>query len=279
MSTKLVTLQAAADLVTDGATVTIGGTLLQRTPAALVRELCRQRRRGLHLVKPSPGYDGDLLSAAGVLDRVSAGMVSLEQPHGLAMGFRRAVEAGQVEVIEHACITVASAMRAASLGIPFQPLASLGGSEIPTTSPGFVQLHDPDTGQDVWAVRAIRPDWAILHVGEADERGNARIDGTPNWDPLMAAAAANVILTAEEIVDTADLATQPELTTINELNVRAVVHAPQGAWPTSCHPRYDTDHDAVAEYRAVVDDAAALSAYLTETTTGDHGRATPMVGV
>ena len=269
MTDKRISLEAAAQLISDESVISIGGSLLQRTPAALVRELARQKTKGLHLVKPSPGYDGDFLSAAGVLGKISAGMVSLEQPHGLAMGFRSAVESGAVTVVEHACITVASALRASSLGIPFQPLPGLSGSDIPSTSQ-FLKLIDPDTGEPIWAVRAIRPDWAILHVPEADVRGNARIYGTPNWDPLMATAAAGVILTADRIVDSAELAQQPELTTISELNVRAVVHAPRGAWPTSCHPFYPIDHDAVVQYRAAIRTADGLRAMLDETSERDR---------
>lgn len=266
---KRISLQDAARLVADRATVTVGGSLLQRTPAAFVRELARQGRRGLHLVKPSPGYDGDLLSAAGVLSRVSAGMVSLEQPHGMAMGFRHAVESGTVEVVEHACITVASALRAASLGIPFQPVPGLDGSHIPQVS-GFVELHDPDTGERVWAVRAIRPDWAIVHVAEADVRGNARIYGTPNWDPLMVTAARGVIVTADRIVESRELAREPERTTISELNVRAVVHAPDGAWPTSCPPFYRIDHPAVLDYRQATETPEGLVKLLERTADRDR---------
>lgn len=266
---KLLNLEEATHLVTDGQTITLGGSLLQRTPAAFCRELARQGRRNLHLVKPSPGYDGDLLSAAGVLSRISAGMVSLEQPHGMAPGFRRAVEEGRVEVIEHACISVASGMRAASLGIPFQPLSGLTGSDIPNVS-GFVSLQDPLTGEQVWAVRAIRPDWAVLHVHQADSRGNARITGTPNWDPLMATAAAGVILTAEEIVEHEDLARTPELTQIRELNVQAVVHAPRGAWPAACHPLYDIDHKAVRNYAAAIRSGDGVADHLDGTAERDR---------
>lgn len=276
MGDKIRTLEDAAGLVGDDAVVSIGGSLLQRTPAAFVRELARQRRRGLHLVKPSPGYDGDLLAAAGVLSTVSAGMVSLEQPHGLAMGFRRAVERGEVRVVEHACITVASALRAAALGIPFQPVPGLDGSDIPGTS-GFLPLQDPETGESIWAVRAIRPDWAILHVAEADARGNARIYGTPNWDPLMATAAKEVILTADRIVDSAELAAEPERTTIRQLNVRAVVPAPQGAWPTSCPPFYGIDHDAVIDYRRAIDEPDGWKRVLDDTATADRHGATEVV--
>jgi glutaconate CoA-transferase subunit A len=102
MTDKRCSLAEAAGLVRDGEMVAVGGSLLQRTPAALVRELARQGRRDLELAKPSPGYDADLLAAAGCLARIRSGIVSFEQPFGMAPNFRRAVEQGEVEVVEHA---------------------------------------------------------------------------------------------------------------------------------------------------------------------------------
>ena len=59
---KVVSLRDAARLIPDGALITFGGVLLNRPPAAFVRELARGRR-DLRLVKPSPAYDLDLLAA------------------------------------------------------------------------------------------------------------------------------------------------------------------------------------------------------------------------
>jgi glutaconate CoA-transferase subunit A len=98
---KLVSLQEAARLVPDGASITVGGTLLHRTPAAFVRELARQGRRNLALVKPSPAYDLDLLCAAGCLSRSNAGIVTFEATFEMARSFRRAVETGQVDHTEN----------------------------------------------------------------------------------------------------------------------------------------------------------------------------------
>jgi glutaconate CoA-transferase subunit A len=98
---KLLTLAEAARLVPDGASITIGGTLLHRTPAAFVRELARQGRRDLELVKPSPAYDIDLLCAAGCLSRSNAGIGTFEANFGMAPSFRRAVESGQVRHTEN----------------------------------------------------------------------------------------------------------------------------------------------------------------------------------
>jgi len=100
-ASKLVTLAEAAALVPDGAHITLGGVMLHRIPAAFVRELARQGRRGLRLSKPSPSYDLDLLCAAGCLAEVDAGIASLESAFGGALpSYRRAVEAGLVRVRE-----------------------------------------------------------------------------------------------------------------------------------------------------------------------------------
>ena len=85
---KLVGLAEAARLVPDGACITVGGTLLHRTPAAFVRELARQGRRGLELVKPSPAYDVDLLCAAGCLARSSSGIATFEAGFGMVRSVR-----------------------------------------------------------------------------------------------------------------------------------------------------------------------------------------------
>lgn len=108
----------------------------------------------------------------------------------------------------------------------------------------------------------LRPDWAVIHVPEADARGNARIYGTPFWDRLAARAARRVLITAERIVPSEALAEQPELTAIPEPFVHAVVHAPGGAWPGSCHPEYEVDYTAVEAYLAVARDPIGLRDHL-----------------
>ena len=70
---KLVSLQEAAALVRDGQMIALGGNSLNRTPSAFVRELARQGRRGLSLVKTAGAYDIDLLCAAGAASELRAG--------------------------------------------------------------------------------------------------------------------------------------------------------------------------------------------------------------
>ena|SRR6266571_1527437 len=102
MGSKLVGLADAAALVRDGQMVAFGGSLLHRSPSALTRELARQGRRRLTFVKPSAAYDVDLLCAAGCLDTVYAGIVVMEGGFGLAPSYRRAIERGDVKLVEHA---------------------------------------------------------------------------------------------------------------------------------------------------------------------------------
>jgi glutaconate CoA-transferase subunit A len=100
-ASKLVSLSEAARLVTDGAHLTLGGVMLHRIPAAFVRELARQGRRGLRLSKPSPSYDLDLLCAAGCLAEADVGVASLESAFGGSLpSYRRAVETAAIRVRE-----------------------------------------------------------------------------------------------------------------------------------------------------------------------------------
>lgn len=99
---KRMALSEAAGLVKDGDAISAGGSLLHRAPAALLRELARQGRRGLKLIKPSPGYDADLLCAAGALERLYSGIVTFEAGYGLAPNYRRAIEQGLTGLTEHA---------------------------------------------------------------------------------------------------------------------------------------------------------------------------------
>jgi glutaconate CoA-transferase subunit A len=67
-----------------------------------VRELARQNRRRLEIIKPSPGYDVDLLCRAGAVKRIRAGIVAMEGNFGLARWFRKAIERKEAYLEEHA---------------------------------------------------------------------------------------------------------------------------------------------------------------------------------
>ena len=102
MDGKLVSLAQAAALETDGTLVAFGGSLLRRFPGAFVRELARQRRRELRFLKPSPGYDFDLLCGVGALAEAYVGIATMEAGLGMLPNFRARAETGELLVHEHA---------------------------------------------------------------------------------------------------------------------------------------------------------------------------------
>lgn len=98
---KIVPLAGLAARIADGCSLALGGSFLHRGPFALVRELVRHGRHGLQIIKPSPGYDLDLLCRAGAVAKSRAGIVALEGGLGLARWFRAAVEQKRVLHEEH----------------------------------------------------------------------------------------------------------------------------------------------------------------------------------
>lgn len=155
-------------------------------------------------------------------------------------------------------------LRAASLGVPFEPVPGFRGTDLPEAA-GLGRVRDPWTGEEVYVVPALRPRWAILHVQEADLLGNARIFGSPGYDLLMAQAADGVILTAERIVPSEELVKIPELTRISDLTVAAVVEMPGGARPGDCPACYEVDAPGVHRYLEAARTPEGLRAYLEGT--------------
>lgn len=247
MHSKLASLESVIGSIPDGATIALSGNTLHRAPCAAVHELIRQGKRNLEVVKTAGSYDVDVLAGAGCLASAVVGFVGFENVFGLAPRYRKAVEEGQVRVKEHACYTVIAGLRAAIQGVPFMPVAGMFGSDLLSVQ-DFRTVRDPYSEQEVVAVKAIRPDVAIIHLQEADAEGNGRIYGSRFEDVLMAEAARRVILTCERLVPSEDLARQPELTAIPGFLVEAVIVAPRGAWPLSCAGDYDYDYDYLKAY-------------------------------
>jgi glutaconate CoA-transferase subunit A len=247
-SSKVMSLGDLAALVDDGTALALGGSFLHRGPFALVRELIRQDRKSLEIIKQSPGYDIDLLCRAGAVARARAGIVAMEGHLGLAPAYRRAVERREIELEEHACMTLTAGLRAAAYGVPFQPVGGVHGSDLPALN-RWASIPDPyGSGRDVWVIPAIRPDIAVIHVNEANERGDARVFGTSHWDRILSRAAKRVFVVAEALVPAAAFRERPELTLIPGFMVEAVAVVPHGAWPGSCWPLYEVDYPAVEAY-------------------------------
>jgi glutaconate CoA-transferase, subunit A len=243
---KRASLTDAVSLVADGATVALGGGLSARLPMALVRELVRQGRRGLHLIGSAHSIDVDLLVATGAVRRLEESYVGFEQDLGLAPAYRRAAEAGTVEVAESCCATILAQLRAAEMGLPFLPVRGVRGSDIVRLHPEYAEITCPFTGETLVAVPALRPDVALLHAPAGDRYGNLHLEQPYVLDERFASASRLVVATVDELVST-DEVTAAGVTIPAHL-VAAVTEVPYGAHPSSCYPRYAYDRAHLREY-------------------------------
>ncbi len=258
---KQVSLAALAARIPDGASVALGGSFLHRGPFGLVRELIRQSRRDLEIIKQSPGYDIDILCRAGVASRARAGIVAMEGNFGLAPWYRKAVEKGELKLQEHACASLTAGLRAAAFGVPFMPCGGLHGSDLPALNDWALQEDPYGSGVSTYLIPAVKPDFAVIQVTEIDRLGNARVHGTAHWDRIMSRAAGSVLVVAERLVDTAVFEGQPEATLLPYFMVENFTVLAGSAWPGSCTPYYDIDYPAVERY---MDTTRSLDEHMAE---------------
>lgn len=141
------------------------------------------------------------------------------------------------------------------------PMAGLTGSDLLRH---FKTVTDPYTGQSWAAIPAIKPDWTIIHVHEADEAGNARIYGGKYDDILKAKAAAHVLVTCERLTLVGETAGKPERTDLPGFLVDAVVEVQNGAWPHACEGLYGYDEAFFREYLAATASDEAYQNFLAE---------------
>lgn len=258
---KVVDLAAAVADIADGALIALGGGLSARLPMALVRELIRQGRQDLHLIGSAHSIDVDLLVAAGAVRRCEESYVGFEQDLGLAPAYRRAAEAGTIEVAESCCVTVLAQLRATEMGLPFLPVRGVRGSDIRRLHPEYAEISCPFTGEVLVAVPALRPDVALLHAPLGDRYGNLHLEQPYVLDERFASASARVVATVERVVSTAEVTAAG--VTIPAHLVAAVSEVPFGAHPTSCYPDYAYDRQHLALYtRAAQSGGEDLAGYL-----------------
>jgi glutaconate CoA-transferase subunit A len=250
---KLTTVEEAAARVRDGDIVVAGGCLFSRTPMALVREVLRQRRRGLTLVRNLMCTEGEFMMVAGAVTRVVTAWMSIGLPWGVSKIMREFVESGTVAFEEWSHLALGLRLRAAAMGVPFLPALTMLGSDL-ATAQGLKTVEDPYTGERLAAVPALYPDVALLHVHRADRFGNAQIDGYPHMDADMARAAHTVLVTAEEIVPEEAIRAHGDRTVIPGFLVDAVALQPFGSFPHECYGLYEADFDHFQDY---TDDIAA----------------------
>jgi glutaconate CoA-transferase subunit A len=253
-------MQEAVQWVQPGSMLALGGSTLYRRPAAFARALIERFQQteepnNLTLLAFTAGLESDWLVGAGMVTRMRTCYFGLEI-FGLAPMFTYAAGHGTLEICEETEASLAFGLRAQLAGVGFMPGRGWVGTDLPRLRPDVRTVIDPYSGEELMAFPAIQPDLTVIHALRADLDGNAQIGEHHGVDPELSVASKQVIVTAEEILpalDKADLVAP---------FVHAVVHAPRGAWPTSCHPLYPLDGLALLDYTEQVSDPDSFIAYL-----------------
>jgi glutaconate CoA-transferase, subunit A len=272
--------QAIAEFVPDGSSVALGLQMEQMIPFAAGHELIRQKKRNLRLIGPISDILFDQLIGAGCVKDVVAAWVG-NVMMGSAYNFRRATEeenpgtpGEKLTVFNMSNFTLALGLQAGAIGVPFLPTRTAMGSDVPKGNHFFYQIISPfEPKETLLAVRAIVPDVAIVHVQRADRHGNAH--AWANFGVMIEGvrAAKRVILSAEEIVDEAVIASDPNRTVIPGFLVSAVVECPHGAHPSPVQGYYKRDDAFFQQYHAETRTQPDFNAWLERWVSGVADRA------
>ena len=266
--------EAIAELVHDGDSVAIEG-FTHLICFAAGHEIIRQRRRDLVLCRLTPDLIYDQMVAAGCARKLIFSYLG-NPGVGSLHAIRRAVEQGvpaPLELEEYTHFGMVARYIAGAAGLPFYPLRTFAGSDLPRVNPLIRQLEDPYGSGAIFVVPPLHPDVAIIHVQRADAAGNAQIWGLLGVQVEAAFAARHVIVVAEEIVDEAVIRADPNRTVIPALIVDAVVHEPFGAHPSYAQGYYDRDTEAYIAWDTISRDHETLLQWLDEWVFALSGRA------
>jgi glutaconate CoA-transferase subunit A len=270
---KLRTMTEAIErLIPDGSSVALGLQLEQMIPFAAGHEIIRQKKRDLTLIGPISDILFDQVITAGCVSQVIAAWVG-NVMLGSAYNFRRAVEDDGMKIFNMTNFSVALALQAGAMGVPFLPTRTALGSELTKGNHFFYQIISPFTPQEtLWAVRALNPDVTIVHVQRADSEGNAHCWG--NFGVMIEGvrAAKRVIVVAEEIVAPEVIASDPNRTVIPGFLVNAVVECAHGAHPSPVQGYYKRDDAFFREYHDQTKTKEASEAWLERWVYGVAGR-------
>ena len=265
---EIVTLaEAIAAAVHDGDTVAMEG-FTHLIPHAAGREVIRQGRRGLTLVRMTPDVIYDQLIGAGCARKLvfswagNPGVGSLHR-------FRDAVERswpGPLELEEHSHAGMANRYVAGASGLPFAVLRGYNGTGLlgpgANTHASIAEIACPFTGERLTAVAALRPDVAVIHAQRADRAGNVQFWGITGVQKEAVLASARSVVTVEEIVD--ELAPRPGAVVLPTWTVAYVALAPGGAHPSYAMDYTVRDNDYYVAWDAIARDREAFTGWLDE---------------
>ncbi len=242
--------EAVSQFIEEGDAVVLGTALEAAIPFAAGHEIIRQRKKNLTLIGPISDMLFDQMIGSGCVRKVIAAWVG-NVIMGVGYNLRRAVEEripGKIEMEDYTNFSIALALHAGALGIPFVPTKSLLGTGMMERGSPFRKMTCPYSGELLALVPAINPDVAIVHVQRADKEGNTHFWGGSGVTKEAAMASRKVIVVAEELVSKEVIRKDPNRTLLPGFLVSAVVLEPWGAHPSPVQGYYGRDHEKYITY-------------------------------
>jgi glutaconate CoA-transferase, subunit A len=255
---------AVATYVKPGMTVALEG-FGHLVPTAAAHEIIRQRIGDLTICRMSCDMMIDQLIAAGCV-------------RGLVSSFIGNSSGGSLDEYSHGGMIARYVAGAAKL--PFYPIRSYEGSDLPAVNDSIRQVIDPYSGDAVSVVPPLNPDVSIIHAQRADRRGNVQAWGILGVQQDVAFAGRRVIVTVEEIVDDDVVRADPNRTIVPSQIVDAVVECPFGAYPSPVQGYYDRDDAFFREWSDMGRAEGAVERWLDAFVRGtaDHEEYIALIG-
>jgi glutaconate CoA-transferase subunit A len=266
--------EAIARYVGDGMTVAIEGFTASICFAA-AHEIIRQGRRELTLARLTPDLVYDQMVAAGCARKLIFSYLG-NPGVGALHCIRRAVEGApqeRLELEEYSHYGMVGRYVAGASRLPFFPLRSYVGTDIPRVNEQIKFVDDPYGGGAIAVVPPLNPDVAIIHAQRCDSEGNTHMWGLLGAQKEVAFAADRVIVVVEELVDEEVIRSDPNRTLIPGLIVDSVIVEPYGAHPSYVQGYYDRDNEFYLEWDRISRDADRTHTWLDEWVYGVPDRA------
>lgn len=251
--------------VANGSTVAIEGFTAFICFAA-AHEIIRQRKQELTLCRLTPDLVYDQMIAAGVARKLVFSYLG-NPGVGSLHAIRRAVEDGiphPLEIEEYSHFGMVGRYVAGAGKLPFFPLRSYSGSDLPAANPRIQFVNSPYGDGEIAVVPPLNPDVAFIHAQRCDADGNTQLWGLLGMQKEVAFASKQVIVVVEEIVDEDVIRRDPNRTLIPGLIVDAVVHEPYGAHPSYVQGYYDRDNAFYLDWDKRSRDQESTEAWLQE---------------
>lgn len=256
---KRISVQQAAEVIKDGSSLTFSGFTIWRRPFAVIYELIRQQRKGLHLIEVNGGPETEFLVGAGCVDIWESCWVGHELYGKYGANLSRKVAEKKIIVEDYSHAEMLFRFQAAANGAPYAITQTALGTDIHNpeydmlgkaglrdgkriAKQKYVFTEDPffDGGKLIH-VPAAKVDICLMCVQQVGEEGTVRVNGQFYSDPEAARAADITIVVAEEIVPEEYLRRNSDQNTIASFEVDHIVECPYGAHPTGMFGHYDVD--------------------------------------